>query len=479
MSDRDPNGTIVLDEIWTPAQWNTAWESKADANNPNITGGIAQTVTTAWSGSTFPGVNNLASYSAQAFSGSPTASYGDSGGTEIPFNLITIVDTINWNPGGAAGVIGWDLVHRWGGSGTTGSRSAAQIDLYMTGAVPWFSGIGQVGITVHSGAGANYSGAASGSGNGRGQMYCESFYWGAIASGIFFHELTGAEWDFVPQSGSSSDYVYGLKIVNLAPSGWVGNIYQAMLTFASTNTGGVSPHIITFGDPQQAPGFPASSTGDLIYSFTGTTGTAIDFSLLTTTSALIKAANFKVDSNGYTHTNRVYAFSGTTVDFMNPSDAPGLVVNLPSSIASFVGISPQASGAGAPIIQFASTGSGSDLGGRFQTANGDVAAFTFMDSAARPDFVINQVHTPVSWPTVTPAASGNILIDVGGTGTGISIGPSGATGIVLGKSGGALGFYGTTAASKPTVTGSKASNAALASLLTSLATLGILTDSST
>lgn len=40
-----------------------------------------------------------------------------------------------------------------------------------------------------------------------------------------------------------------------------------------------------------------------------------------------------------------------------------------------------------------------------------------------------------------------------------------------------LGFYGATAAVKPTITGSRGANAALASLLTELATLGLLTDS--
>ncbi|MEU5608461.1 hypothetical protein AB0H03_06835 [Streptomyces sparsogenes] len=45
--------------------------------------------------------------------------------------------------------------------------------------------------------------------------------------------------------------------------------------------------------------------------------------------------------------------------------------------------------------------------------------------------------------------------------------------------GSTLGFYGATAASKPTVTGSRGGNAALASLLTALATLGLITDSTT
>lgn len=49
----------------------------------------------------------------------------------------------------------------------------------------------------------------------------------------------------------------------------------------------------------------------------------------------------------------------------------------------------------------------------------------------------------------------------------------------LEHSGSNVGFYGTAAAAKPTVTGSRGGNAALASLLTALAGLGLLTDSST
>jgi hypothetical protein len=44
---------------------------------------------------------------------------------------------------------------------------------------------------------------------------------------------------------------------------------------------------------------------------------------------------------------------------------------------------------------------------------------------------------------------------------------------------GALGINGSAAPAKPTVTGSRAANAALASLLTALAAYGLVTDSST
>lgn len=41
-----------------------------------------------------------------------------------------------------------------------------------------------------------------------------------------------------------------------------------------------------------------------------------------------------------------------------------------------------------------------------------------------------------------------------------------------------IGFFGTNKIAKPTVTGSRGANAALASLLTSLSNLGLVTDSS-
>lgn len=63
--------------------------------------------------------------------------------------------------------------------------------------------------------------------------------------------------------------------------------------------------------------------------------------------------------------------------------------------------------------------------------------------------------------------------DVGG---GISLLTSAATRITMNDTG--LGFFGATAAAKPTVTGAKGGNAALGSLLTALSTLGLITDSS-
>jgi len=52
-------------------------------------------------------------------------------------------------------------------------------------------------------------------------------------------------------------------------------------------------------------------------------------------------------------------------------------------------------------------------------------------------------------------------------------------GVSVGRAGGEVAFYGGTPAAKPTITGSKGGNAALTSLLTQLANLNIITDSTT
>lgn len=83
--------------------------------------------------------------------------------------------------------------------------------------------------------------------------------------------------------------------------------------------------------------------------------------------------------------------------------------------------------------------------------------------------------------TGTTSTGGNLLCK-GGTGTstngGVRIQTAGGT-TRLEVNDAGLAFFGASPAAKPTVTGAKAGNAALTSLLTALATLGLLTDSST
>lgn len=87
----------------------------------------------------------------------------------------------------------------------------------------------------------------------------------------------------------------------------------------------------------------------------------------------------------------------------------------------------------------------------------------------------------------TAGHEANVLFDDAGvtkftvgknTANGWRINGTGIGDIITISAAGALGFFGSAGTTKPTVTGSRGGNAALASLLTALAGLGILTDSS-
>ena len=69
---------------------------------------------------------------------------------------------------------------------------------------------------------------------------------------------------------------------------------------------------------------------------------------------------------------------------------------------------------------------------------------------------------------------------LGGTGSAgrLRLNPSGNP-VILGTAGGKLGFYGAAEVVKQDVAGSRGGNAALANLLTALATEGVITDSTT
>lgn len=73
--------------------------------------------------------------------------------------------------------------------------------------------------------------------------------------------------------------------------------------------------------------------------------------------------------------------------------------------------------------------------------------------------------------------SGNVELGTAGAVNGTTVSITGTT-VVLGGAGTSLAFYGAAGTAKPTVTGSRGSNAALASLLTALSNLGLVTDSS-
>lgn len=91
-------------------------------------------------------------------------------------------------------------------------------------------------------------------------------------------------------------------------------------------------------------------------------------------------------------------------------------------------------------------------------------------SGQRTNYILAQGHNTGAAPTLKP--------DGGDTNIGLNIYAKGSGTVMIGFTGQTVGFYGSAGTTKQTVTGSRGSNAALASLLTALAGYGLITDSS-
>ena len=119
-------------------------------------------------------------------------------------------------------------------------------------------------------------------------------------------------------------------------------------------------------------------------------------------------------------------------------------------------------------------------------AGTEVAGFIGLDTGANTFRVIAQKTTGVTWALRLEGApnssgtGGNVNI-ASGTGAptpgNVTISAGATTRIACGNTG--IGFFGVAQSARPNVTGSRGGNAALASLLTGLAGLGLITDNTT
>lgn len=409
-----------------------------------ITGTLGQTITTAWSGITYPGTNNAALYSTQTYTGTPSAGFSDSFGTEIPLNLSYISsDQLNWNPGGPGAVFGWEFKHQFGGGSANGARATLSVDTSLTGTI----GASNKNFTAFQaamGATANVTGATTGAG-GLGDFFTFAGYYGRMGSGVFAHGAAAMELDYAPTAGSTINYVDGIKIVNYGPLTYHATTHESVLSISTANPGttGTWNHIITFGDPQ-APGggFPASTTGDLITAYTGTVANVMDFSAVTATG------------------NLLIGQSGLTLTGSGNINCGGF------NYVSLLG----ATTTNAPTIE--SLGLDATVGLNFKVATGTTGKFIFLNGNNNQQFEIDSVASAVSRAVFSGAASGSsVPLDVAGTATGITIGATAATGLFLGRSGITTQILGTIKGAA----GSFTANGAIATALSSVGPAGAQT----
>jgi len=119
-------------------------------------------------------------------------------------------------------------------------------------------------------------------------------------------------------------------------------------------------------------------------------------------------------------------------------------------------------------------GSGYQIGEYLYGTAGDIYAVTGLSTTGISTVTI----VAVGYANSPPA---NPISVTGGSGLGatLNLGWTAANGITLGTSGQKIGFYGTTPIAKPSVSGSRGGNAALASVIAALSSYGFVTDNTT
>jgi hypothetical protein len=173
---------------------------------------------------------------------------------------------------------------------------------------------------------------------------------------------------------------------------------------------------------------------------------------------------------GLHFTNRLLTSTGLEIDGAGQFPVLGPAAISHSSTGTKISV-PNVRAVSATV---AAGGSGYILNEYLTDAMGNLWQVASRTGSAVATVTLIQTHYAAAAPT-------NPVATLSGNGTGCTLNlTTAATGSLnLSDTGQKLGFFGATAVVKPTVTGSKGANAALASLLTALANFGILTDSST
>lgn len=241
-----------------------------------------------------------------------------------------------------------------------------------------------------------------------------------------------------------------------------------------------------------------SSQGSGTHFFYTNSGTAVQFSIAHTATSV----NYW-QTSGNTTGNRpsltiqgmdtnpggaIYSKgTGDLVLGTNGSSGQFVVAHTAASV-NFAQITGSATGNG---IVLAANGTDAGVDIRYRT-KGSNAHYFDTNSTTTPQLVVTHTPSAINYLQITGAATGvalvlapanagdaNISSFVRGRGTGLSglQDSAGTTRIAVNTTG--IGFFNTAPIAKPAASGSRGGNAALASLLTQLAALGLITDSTT
>jgi hypothetical protein len=413
----------------------------------DITGRLGITGARTWNDPTFPG-HNPAFYESVTYTGTPVRTVNTFPGPEgysVPLNLFSISEALVAD----TMVNGLEIQHNTtGGDGSRhGLLVAHQILGPMGASAPNF-----VAAQLFQIYASNVTGAAAGTGNGRGDVFGLGINM-QVGDGSFLHGFTGIELDIAPHAGSSVDYLVGMQIVNFGVAGVTANVFDAMhmLCTVDPSVNKRSTYGLYFGSPQaaDAKGFPITAAGSMLSSVAGICSYGIDFSAVTFTGAFLKGPNgFAVDNNNNVHTDRVIAPSNTFA-VLDSGGAPAFVAGRGSVGA--VNYLSTVSGAPGTGVFLVATGTDANVPLYIKTVG--AGGFYFLNGDNNRNFFITGVANSVNYVKTTGATTGNsplltaegsdanVNLTLSGQGTGavkvasklnLSSIPTSATGLVAG-----------------------------------------------
>lgn len=352
------------------------------------------------------------------------------------------------------------ITNSYGGNNYNGGRGGVGVQMSFNAASTLtnagFGGVGHWSVVAPS---ANMGGT---SGTNRIGSYFGSNFWARAATGATWtSQIIGQEINASVQTGADTGRFVLQQIIITSDHATHGAGIDSLLVLGSQVGAAVGVrNLITAGDYSSQ--WPVDPNGGLFLcqssqnNVATTAAYGFDTSQVAFSGTSPEGSNFSFRGPGTTAATAIDGSGGVKVGtgYISAS-ASGLSIDAPLWVLS-----------GTPTIGAGGTGYA------INDVVVDGLGNTFVIATA-PGGIVGSV-------TVKARAEGNTSNQSGTIATTARVGiGAGLTLTETWVQHRALGFFGATPVAKPTVTGSKAANAALTSLLTALANLGILTDSST
>ena len=390
---------------------------------------------------------------------------GSLGSTEPNANTIYVAsDTLN-SDNVPINLAALKINYQYGGIGTTGGRTGLRIVINPIGTVGGGNPF-QVGSEIFSTSNLSFGGTDLGAG-ARGQIVPINTVGRAYSGATNLVVVSGlGEINMSVDAGASAAILNGFQISRLSTdAGTVAKFRAMMFAGTQTPTGatntipdmdygivwGHDHHQWSFGANSRMIGWigqaPGSNAGNAPI-YPSKLGWGVDLWGVNIINQAWRSTGFQIDGAGS-------VTIGTTRIGPSPQ---GLTIDASGQFVSFATVN--------------AGGTGYQIGEYLYGSVGDIYAVAGL-SGTRVSAVTIVTVGYASTPPANPVAV------TGGSGLGatLNLAWTAGNGVVIGGPGQKIGFYGAGPIAKPSITGSRGGNAALASIITALSAYGLITDS--